>query len=137
MLITTVSPMRLVAMVLLSFLACLPASATEFMRPRPLTEYGDILLAQELDTAINALNDRMTQCIDSGAGSPPECFCRHAGEAGIAKTAYEKVLQARPKWKGKILYWKNMENQASHNLIMPAIDHQLRSSTAECGPRPQ
>lgn len=100
-------------------------------------EYDDILLAQELDTAINALNDRVTQCVDSGAGKPSECFCRYPEEAEAAKASYEQVLQARPKWKGKLLYWKNMENLASHNLVMPAIDHQLRSSTQGCSSTPQ
>ena len=137
MLNTAISLLRQVAIALLFFLACSLASATEFTRPKPLTEYADILLAQELDTALNALNDRVTQCVDSGTGNPTECFCRHMGEAETAKASYEKVLQARPKWKGKILYWKSTENQASHNLVMPAIDHQLRSSAPGCSATPR
>lgn len=129
--------MRQLTVASLVFLSCPVASATEFVRPRPLTEYADILLAQELDTAINVLNDRLRQCVDSNAGNPSECYCRYPTEAGAAKASYEKVLQARPKWKGKILFWKNMQSQASHNLVMPAIENQLQSSSQGCGSMPQ
>lgn len=128
--------MRHITIALLFFLPCSLASATELVRPRPLTEYADILLAQELDTAISALNDSVSQCVDSGAGKPSECYCRYPVEVDVAKASYEKVLQARPKWKGKILYWKNMENLVSHNLVMPAIENQLRSPRS-CSSTPQ
>lgn len=124
--------MRQITIALLFFLPSSLVSATELVRPRPLTEYADILLAQELNTAISALNDRVSQCVDSGAGKPSECYCRYPVEADAAKASYEKVLQARPKWKGKILFWKNPENLASHNLVMPAIENQLRSPTQGC-----
>jgi hypothetical protein len=127
-----ISSMRQLTVASLIFLPCSLSFATEFVRPRPLTEYADILLAQELDTAINVLNARLTQCVDSNAESPSDCYCRYPQEAGAAKASYEKVLQARPKWKGKILFWKNMQNLASHNLVMPAIENQLRSSTQGC-----
>lgn len=110
---------------LLPFGFCLTAMATEFVRPRPLIEYNDILLAQELDTAINTLNDRLAQCVDSGAGKPAECYCRYPAELEAAKASYEKVMQARPKWKGRVLFWKDTANVASHNLVMPAIENLL------------
>ena len=124
--------MRKTTIALLFFLPSSLTTAAELVRPRPLTEYADILLAQELDTAISALNDRVSKCVDSGAGKASECYCRYPGEAGAAKALFEKVLQERPKWKGKILFWKNIENHASHNLVMPAIENQLRSPSQGC-----
>lgn len=129
--------MRQITIALLFFLPSSLVLATELVRPRPLTEYADILLAQELDTAISALNDRVSQCVDSGAGKPSECYCRYPDEADVAKASYDKVLQARPKWKGKILFWKNTENLASYKLVMPAIENQLRSPTQGCSSIPQ
>lgn len=108
------------------------ASATEFVRPRPLSKFDDILLAQELDTVINVLNNRITLCVDAGRESPTECFCRYPEEANNAKKSYDKILLARPNWRGKILYWQTLDNQASHQLVMPAVENQLRSSTLTC-----
>lgn len=125
--------MRRIALVILIVLACNCASATEFVRPRPLTEYADLLLAHELDTSIAALNDRMAQCVESGAGNPSECYCRYPEEADAAKASYDKVIQARPKWKGKILFWKDTQNLAGHNLVMPAIENLLQLPTESCG----
>lgn len=106
------------------------ASATELVRPRPLMEYADIQLAQELDTALVTLNDKVSQCAGNNEENPSACLCRFQSEADATQASYEKVLQARPKWKDKILYWKNPENMSSHNLVMPAIEHQLKSSHA-------
>jgi len=131
MAITVTSPIRPITLASLLFLGCTHASATEFVRPRPLTEYDDVQLAQELNAAIDSLNDRMTQCVGSDSGTASKCFCRYSSEAGVAKAVYEKTLEARPKWKGKILYWKNPKNLTSHNLVIPAIDHQL-STTLQC-----
>ena len=129
---TVISPTSRITMVLLFSLSWSLASATEFVRPRPLTEYEDILLAQELYTAINAFNDRVTPCVSAGTSELSECSCRYPAEASAAKAVYERVLQARPKWTGKILYWKNPESLVSHNLVMPAINQQLQSSNARC-----
>ncbi len=129
--------MRLITLALMLALPASLATAAEFVRPRPLTEYADILLAQKLDTAISALNDRIAQCIDSGAGNPSECYCRYPGEADAAKASYEKVLEARPKWKGRVLFWKDTENLASHNLVMPAIESLLQTPTQGCDPAPR
>ncbi len=125
--------MRQITTALLLCLSSSIACATEFVRPRPLTEYADILLAQELDTSIGALNDQLSKCIDAGAGNSSECYCRYPAEAGAAKVAYEKILQARPKWKGKVLFWKDAQNLASHSLVMPAIESLLQAPAESCG----
>jgi hypothetical protein len=119
------------SMLLLSLLP-LPSSATELVRPRPLVEYADIQLAQELDTALANLNGKVSHCVDSGENHPSACRCHFRTEAEVTQASYEKVLQARPKWKGKILYWKNPDNLSSHHLVMPAIAHQLNAWHA-CG----
>lgn len=134
---TTEFAMRQLTLALMFLLPCSLAFATEFVRPRPLTEYADILLAQELDTAINALNNHMSQCVDSGVGNPSECNCRYAEEAKAAEASYEKVLQARPKWKGKVLFWKDTQNLASYYLIMPAVESLLQSPAQGCGTTPR
>lgn len=120
------------AIVLLSLLSHSHAFGTEFVRPRPLLEYEDILLAQQLDSSVSKLNALLTPCVDSGSGSPEECYCRYPRETQALKDSYEKTLQARPKWKGKILFWKNVANLQSHNLVMPAIENQLKSSPPTC-----
>jgi len=125
--------MRQATTALLFCLSCSLASATEFVRPRPLTEYADILLAQELDTTVGALNDHLSKCIDSGTGNSAECYCRYPAEADAAKVSYEKILKARPKWKGKVLFWTDAQNLASHNLVMPAIESLLQASAESCG----
>lgn len=115
------------------FLSAPPfAGATELVRPRPLMEYTDILLAQQLDVAVSALDAHVTQCVGSGGGNAAECSCRYRSEVETAKAVYARTLEARPKWQGKILYWKNTDTQASRQLIMPAIDRQLQSSITEC-----
>lgn len=115
------------------FLLSSAAFATDFVRPRPLMEYEDIMLAQELDSTLSALNDGLVRCVDAGTASPEECHCRFPKEVQAAKLSYERVLTARPKWKGKILYWKNTANLQSRNLVMPAVETQLQSTTAACG----
>jgi hypothetical protein len=114
------------------FLAVSGTSATEFVRPRPLIEYEDIMLAQELDNALGGLDARLASCADAGPESADTCRCRYPKETEATKAAYEKVMAVRPKWKGKILFWKNPDTQASRNLVMPAIDSQL-SSISACG----
>ena len=115
-------------------LLCTPClvCATELVRPRPLMEYADIMLAQELDVAVTTLNEHVQKCVDSGAGDPAECFCRSRQQADTAQVSYVKTLEARPKWQGKILYWKNTDTLASRQLIMPAIEQQLRASPPQC-----
>lgn len=113
-------------------LSCALADAAEFLRPRPLMEYHDVMLAQELDTALVTLNDRQKKCVNAGKASPNECACRYPAEASIAMASFDKALQARPAWKGKILYWKNPDNQASRQLVMPAIEHQLKTALSAC-----
>jgi hypothetical protein len=108
------------------------ASGTEFVRPRPLMEYEDILLAEKLDSPVSKLNDLLSQCIDAGARDPVECHCQHPEEVRAVKTSYEQVLQARPKWRGKVLFWKNTENMQSRKLILPAIENQVNSPTLNC-----
>lgn len=120
------------AFALLFFFSCSYAFATDFVRPRPLVEYGDILLAQELDTSLGILDDRLSKCIESGTGNPAQCYCRHPQETQAVKMSYDKVLQARPKWKGKILFWKDTANMQSRNLVMPAIENQLRTASLDC-----
>lgn len=114
-------------------ISCSLASATELVRPRPLTEYADILLAQELDTTIVTLNEHISKCIEAGSGNSSECYCRYPAEADAAKMAYEKILKARPKWKGKVLFWKDAQNTASYSLIMPAIESMLQLPVESCG----
>ncbi len=127
--------MRQAIIAVLFSLVCSLASATELVRSRPLLEYADILLAQELDTVVNTLNDRMSQCVNSGAGNYSECYCRNSAEVGTAKSSYEKVLEARPKWKGKALFWKDPKDLASHNLVMPAIESLIQSPSQGCDPK--
>jgi len=122
-----------IVIALIFLLPCASVLAAELVRPRPLMEYTDILLAQELDIAVGTLNDSLAHCIDSGIGSASECYCRHPLEAEATKAIYVKILQARPKWKGKVLFWKNPETLASRNLVMPAIDNMLQSPDQECG----
>lgn len=122
---------RLTLVLVLSLSSSL-ACATDFVRPRPLTEYADILLAQELDAAMTALNDRMSKCLGSGAGDAAECYCRYPGEAGSAGDAYRKIMEARPKWKGRVLFWKDMQSLASRSLIMPAVESLLQARPQSC-----
>lgn len=125
---TVANPLRAITLAGLSLLTPSLVGATELVRPKPLMEYADILLAQELDSAVSVLDARVSQCVESSTGNAGECYCRFPSEADTAKAAYEKTLEARPKWQGKILYWKNPETLASRQLIMPAIGQQLRSS---------
>jgi hypothetical protein len=129
---TVALPLRAIT---LAWLFCLTPSlvwATELVRPKPLMEYADILLAQELDGAVSALDARVSQCVEANMGNAGDCFCRYPNEAETARAAYEKTVAARPKWQGKILYWKNTETLASRQLIMPAIGQQLQSSMPGC-----
>ena len=123
---------RQIAIALALLLPAAMASAVELLRPKPLMEYHDILLAQELDSALAVLNDRWSNCKDATSEKPEACACRHPEAAKNAADAYDKVVQARPKWKGKILYWKNPDNQESRQLVMPAIDHQLKAGALDC-----
>lgn len=123
----------LVSLLLISFLfllSCSFAFATEFVRPRPLVEYEDIMLAQELDAALGLLNEQLAACLDAGKAAPDECNCQLQKEAQAARLSFDKVMQSRPKWKGKILFWKNTTTLQSRNLVMPAIERQLSSATA-------
>jgi hypothetical protein len=129
---TIALPLRAITLVGLFCLTPALVAATELVRPKPLMEYADILLAQELDVAVSALNTRVSHCVESGAGNGGDCLCRYRSEADTAKAAYEKTLAARPKWQGKILYWKNPESLASRQLIMPALGQQLQSSMPMC-----
>jgi hypothetical protein len=129
---TIALPLRAITLVGLFCLTPALVAATELVRPKPLMEYADILLAQELDVAVSALDTRVSHCVESGAGNAGECYCRFPSEADAAKTVYEKTLEARPKWQGKILYWKNPESLASRQLIMPALGQQLQSSMPMC-----
>lgn len=130
--VATKSLPHLLALAILFMPSTSFALGTEFVRPRPLLEYEDILLAQQLNSSVSSLNDLLTQCVDSSSGNSAECYCRHPKEAQAVKNSYETTLQARPKWKGKILYWKDPADMKSHNLVMPAIEHQLKSSTLSC-----
>jgi len=129
---TVAVPLRTIVLAGLFFLAPSLVNATELVRPKPLMEYADILLAQELDAAVSALDARVAQCVESGTGKAGDCLCRYPNEMGAARTAYEKTLAQRPKWKGNILYWKNTDTLASRQLIMPAIGQQLQSSKPMC-----
>lgn len=129
---TVAVPLRTIILAGLFFLTPSLVSATELVRPKPLMEYADILLAQELDGAVSALDARVSQCVESGTGNAGDCLCRYPDEAGAARAAYEKTLAQRPKWQGKILYWKNTETLDSRQLIMPAIGQQLQSSMPMC-----
>jgi hypothetical protein len=129
---TVVPSLRRIALSGLLLITPSLVCATELVRPRPLMEYADILLAQELDVAVTALNDQLQQCVDSGTGTPAECFCRSPKEADAARVSYAKTLQARPKWQGKILYWKNTDTLASRQLVMPALEQQLGASAPAC-----
>ena len=124
--------LSLFAVTLLFLLSYSYALGTEFVRPRPLVEYGDILLAQELDTSLGNLDNQLTKCIDAGTGNPAQCYCQHPQETQAVKMSYDKVLQARPKWKGKILFWKDTANMQSHNLVIPAIENQLKTASLDC-----
>lgn len=128
--------LRLLPAALPLCLASAPADAVELLRPRPLMEYHDVMLAQELDTALAVLNSRTAQCVGSGEASPEACACRFPAETSVATASYDKVLQARPSWKGKVLYWKNPNNHTSHQIVMPALEHQLITAQSACHATP-
>lgn len=52
------------------FLLFSSALATEFVRPKPLVEHEDTMLAQELDSSLSTLNDGLAKCVDSDMASP-------------------------------------------------------------------
>lgn len=114
--------MKFVTMQLLILLMILPVkAASDSLTPIQLTARQEIADIEELDAAVDQLNNKMRQCAAAGLAPLPECHCRYPRKLALTKTALNRVLNKYPQWQNRAVLWWNTHGTRPSNLHLGGV----------------
>lgn len=109
----------------LSWAVC--ADNGKAVKPIELTTPEAIQDATELNTAIDAVSDKVMECAKT-AEKPEDCHCRFPEETGRLEKIYASVISKHPDWQDEVIFWQRADGY-SYNL---AVDGVRRSLALPC-----
>ena len=102
------------------------ASTIELSNP---SDVGD---AQNLNNAVDAISNKVMECVKNKRAKPDECYCLYPKELEQLKTAYENTLRLHPAWQDQVIFWRR--DNYSYNLSLKGLGPQLYEK--KCPTRP-
>ena len=109
--------MRYLLFILIFFTTVIDANDTSTRLP--LENSADIQDAVFVDTAMWALSEKVSQCIETKKLSYTECVCLHPKSLHILQMRVKKIVQKHPSWREKILVYTY--KHSGHNINIRAI----------------
>lgn len=102
-----------------------PAAAlAERQPPLELTASAELEEAKALNAGIDRIAGRVTPCVEKG-GDPTTCLCQNAADLAALRGAYQAAVAKHPAWRGRMLFFSNVERSYSWNISMPGLERAL------------
>lgn len=99
------------------------ALSQEWVTPVTITGKQEIAQLRAVSLAIDAVSEKVMECIDAGLAPPTECVCLYPAKMKVLKQRFEAAVLSHPEWASEALTWH--EDGVSQSLNMPMISSQV------------
>jgi len=107
-------------LIFISFL--IPLAHSTASETVTLDQVADIQDATTLNNAINALSERVADCLKHQLVPADSCYCPYPKELSEAKSAYDRILRNHPEWRDKIIFWwQDKSHRYSYNISLNGL----------------
>ncbi len=89
----------------------------------PLENSADIQDAVFVDTAMWALSEKVSQCMEAKKLSYTKCICLHPKSLHTLQMRVKQIVQKHPSWREKTLVYTY--KHSGHNTNISAIIHEF------------
>lgn len=90
-----------------------------------LAKQSDIDDANKVEQAINAMTSKVMGCVKNKLAQPAHCHCLYPNTSNNLKQVYDKVLNAHPDWKDKVVFYSDAGNGFGHNISFRGLRMQF------------
>jgi hypothetical protein len=102
------------------------------LRPETLIKLSnpsDVNDIRTLNDSVNALSNRVMECVKNKAALPDECYCRYPKELSQLREEYKNILKLHPSWQDRVIFWWRDEKQDySYNLSLKGLRMQFEKN---------
>lgn len=83
------------------------ANATDLQRATTieLSNPSDVRDAKILNNAVDAMSNKVMECVKNKTTKSDECYCLYPGELDQLRNAYESTLELHPGWQDQVIFW--------------------------------
>jgi hypothetical protein len=102
------------------------AADLQSVKPVELSNPTDVNDIKKLNDSVDALSNKVMECVKKKAAPPNECYCRYPKELAQLKDTYKKTLQQHPSWYDQVIFWwRDTKHDYSYNLSLQGLRMQL------------